>query len=297
MAQAHLRIGLHHLTRYTFDRPVALSPHEIRLRPSPHSRTAILSYRLEVAPASHRVHWLQDPHGNHVARFIFAEPARSLEVAVTMTADLVPVNPFDFFIEPSAEHFPFDYDPLLREELAAFLRPEPAGPLVGGQLARLREEIAKGPVPTTRFLVTLNQAVARDVAYEIRMEAGVQTPEQTLGLARGSCRDSTWLLVQLLRHLGLGARFVSGYLVQLQRPPGATAGPEADAGALHAWAEVYLPGAGWLGLDPTSGLFAAEGHIPLAATASPAAAAPVIGTAEPGDVQLHHAIQVSRVPQ
>ena len=295
MSQAGFRIGLHHLTRYTFDRPVALSPHEIRLRPAPHCRTPILSYDLEVLPASHRLHWLHDPHGNQVARLIFAEPTAVLDIAVTMTADLVPINPFDFFIEPYADHFPFDYDAMLREELAAFMRVEPAGPRMRAQLARLNDDIAKGPVPTSRFLVALNQAVAREVAYEVRMQAGVQTPEQTLGLARGSCRDSTWLLVHLLRHLGLGARFVSGYLIQVQRPAGTTAGPEADSGALHARAEVYLPGAGWLGLDPTSGLLAAEGHIPLAATAFPAAAAPVIGTAEPGDVRLDHAIRVSRL--
>jgi transglutaminase-like putative cysteine protease len=294
MQQAGRRVELHHLTRYTFDRPVTLSPHEIRLRPAPHCRTPILSYGLEVSPPSHRVHWLHDPHGNHVARLIFAEPVSDLAITVTMTADLVPVNPFDFFIDPVAERLPFDYDPMLREELAAFVRLEPAGPRLLARLARLRDELAKGGVPTTAFLVSLNQALAREVAYEIRMEAGVQTPEQTLGLARGSCRDSTWLLVQLLRHLGLGARFVSGYLIETRRPAGTAAGPEAYSGALHAWAEVYLPGAGWLGLDPTSGLLAAEGHIPLAATALPAAASPVIGTAEPSEVRLRHAIRVSR---
>ncbi len=294
MGQTALRVGLQHLTRYSFDRPVSLSPHEIRLRPAPHCRTPILSYGLAVSPASHQVHWLHDPQGNHVARFIFSTPTPELEIAVDLTADLAPINPFDFFIEPSAELFPFDYGPVLRTELAAFTGIEPAGPQLQAQLARLRDEIAMGPTPTMAFLVALNQSVARDVAYEVRMEAGVQTPEQTLGLARGSCRDSSWLLVHLLRHLGFGARFVSGYLIQLQRPAGATEGPAVDGGALHAWAEVYLPGAGWLGLDPTSGLLTAEGHIPLAATASPAAAAPVIGTAEPGRVRLHHAIRVSR---
>ncbi len=294
MPQADLRVGLHHLTRYRFERPVALSPHEIRLRPAPHCATPILSYRLDVAPASHSVHWLHDPHGNHVARVIFAEPASVLEISVTLTADLAPINPFDFLVDPVAEQFPFDYGPLLGAELAAFLRVEPAGPLMLDQLSRLRAQLANGPVPTTDFLVSLNGAVARRVAYEIRMEAGVQAPEETLGLARGSCRDSAWLLVQLLRHLGLGARFVSGYLIQLRRPEQATVGPEGDGGALHAWAEVYLPGAGWLGLDATSGMLAGEGHIPLAATAAPAAAAAVIGTAEPVDVRLHHAIEISR---
>ena len=294
MPQSHLRVGLHHLTRYCFERPVALSPHEIRLRPAPHCATPVLSYRLEVAPASHRVHWLNDPHGNHVARFIFEEPAAVLEISVRLTADLTPINPFDFFIDPAAERFPFRYDPLLFQELAAFLHVEPAGGLMLEQLGHLRAQLANGPVPTTDFLVSLNQAVARQVAYQIRMEAGVQSPDETLRLARGSCRVSAWLLVQLLRHLGLGARFVSGYLIQLRRPEQASVGPEDDGGALHAWAEVYLPGAGWLGLDATSGMLTGEGHIPLAATAAPAAAAAVIGTAEPVDARLHHAIEISR---
>jgi transglutaminase-like putative cysteine protease len=289
-----MRVELRHLTRYRFDRPVALSPHEIRLRPAPHCRTPIRSYRLDVSPATHLLHWLQDPQGNHVARYVFADPTASLEVAVTLTADVSPVNPFDFLIDPAVETYPFDYDASLREELAAFLRAQPAGPLLQRRLALLRADSAKGAVPTLQFLTGLNQALVDELDYEVRLEAGVQEPEQTLGLARGSCRDSAWLLVQLLRHLGFAARFVSGYLIQLRRPPEATSGPDADSAAFHAWAEVYLPGAGWLGLDPTSGLLTDRGHIPLAATASPAAAAPVIGSAEPAGVRLEHRIEVSR---
>jgi transglutaminase-like putative cysteine protease len=293
-----MRVALHHITRYDYDRPVALSPHEVRLRPTSHGRTPVLSYRLSVVPTSHFVHWREDPYGNDVARFVFSERTRHLQFTVELTADLAPINPFDFFIEPYAENFPFDYDPQLREDLSAYLRVDPGSPLLAEWILRLETGAGKGPGATTRFLVSLNQALARDVAYEVRLEPGVQTPEQTLQLARGSCRDSTWLLVQILRRLGLGARFVSGYLIELKgdgRPLAGPSGREADGAGLHAWAEAYLPGAGWIGLDPTSGLLAGEGHIPLACSATPVSAAPIIGTAESARVDFHHEIRVERV--
>ena len=296
-----IRIALHHTTGYAYERPVALSPHEVRLRPAPHSRTPILSYALSALPATHFINWQQDPYGNWVARFIFSGKTRELRFTVDLVADLAVINPFDYFIEPYAEVFPFAYPAQLQDDLLAYSRCEPAGPLLAGWLAQVRGEVAAAPVGTTQFLVSLNQRLARDVAYETRMEPGVQAPEQTLQLARGSCRDSTWLLVQVLRHLGLGARFVSGYLVQLKadatagpavpaRPPG----PAADSADLHAWAEVYIPGAGWIGMDPTSGLLAGEGHIPLACSASPSSAAPVTGRSEPAGVEFSFELRVAR---
>jgi transglutaminase-like putative cysteine protease len=293
-----VRVSLHHTTSYVYDRPVTLSPHEVRLRPAPHSRTPILSYSLSVVPGSHLIHWQQDPYGNWVARFIFSGKTRQLLVTVDLAADMAVLNPFDFFIEPYAENFPFSYPAPLQEDLQAYTRTEPAGPLLLEWLAQVRGELAGAPGGTTQFLVSLNRRLARDVAYEVRMAPGVQTPEQTLHLARGSCRDSTWLLVQLLRHLGLGARFVSGYLIQLKAdspPASGPAGPAADGADLHAWAEVYIPGAGWIGLDPTSGLLAGEGHIPLACSASPRSAAPITGSADPAAVEFQHEMRVSRI--
>jgi uncharacterized protein (DUF2126 family) len=291
-----IRVALHHSTRYAFDRQVALSPHEVRLRPAPHCRTPIVSYSLKVEPAKHFINWQQDAYGNWIARFVFPEKAKSLAVTVDLVAEMTVINPFDFFIESWAEKFPFDYPSALRTELAPYLVVEPPGPRLADWLERYRASAR--PPGTVDMLVDLNRRLQHDIKYLVRMEPGVQAPDETLAIGSGSCRDTGWLLVQIVRHLGLASRFVSGYLVQLvadQKPLDGPAGPERDFTDLHAWAEVYLPGAGWIGLDPTSGLMAGEGHIPLAATAFPASAAPVIGFTDPCSSQLEFEMKVTRI--
>ncbi len=289
-----IHVALHHVTHYRYDRPVALGPQIVRLRPAPHSRTRILSYALKVAPGEHFINWQQDPQGNYLARLVFPEKTRELKVEVDLVAEMAVFNPFDFFLEPYAEKIPFAYTEGERRELAPYLTTLPATPRFADYLGG----IERTPRPSVDFLVALNQRLSRDVRYLIRLEPGVQTPEETLEKASGSCRDSAWLLVQLLRHLGLAARFVSGYLIQLTADVKALDGPsgtEVDFTDLHAWCEVYLPGAGWIGLDPTSGLFAGEGHIPLACSPEPSSAAPISGLIDECECDFSHEMRVERI--
>ncbi|MFO0694542.1 MAG: transglutaminase family protein [Polyangiales bacterium] len=289
-----IRVALRHITRYVYDRPVHLGPQVVRLRPAPHSPTRPIAYNFVVRPEKHFLHWQQDPHGNHLARLTFPEKVTSLELDVELVCDLVSVNPFDFFLEPEVERMPMGYAPALATELAAFRGPIETGPLFEQLLATFHPRDLR----TIDFLVDVNRTLANRVEYLVRMEPGVQTPEETLTKGSGSCRDSAWLLVALLRRLGFAARFVSGYLIQLRpdvRPKEGPQGPEADFTDLHAWCDVYLPGAGWIGLDPTSGLLAGEGHIPLCCTPEPASAAPLSGALDECEVTFEHHMHVERI--
>jgi transglutaminase-like putative cysteine protease len=289
-----IHVALRHVTEYQYDRPVVLSPQLVRLRPAPHCRTPILSYSQRIAPETHFINWQQDPQSNYVARLTFPEKVREFRVEIDLVAEMSVQNPFDFFLEPAAEQFPFCYESRQFSELQPFLAREEISPRFAGYLAGIRRDRRR----TIDFLVELNQQLSRDISYVIRLDPGVQTKEETLTLGKGSCRDTTWLLVQLLRHLGLAARFVSGYLIQLTpdiKALDGPSGPERDFTDLHAWGEVYLPGAGWIGLDPTSGLFAGEGHLPLACTPEPASAAPISGDVETSQVKMAHTMAVERV--
>jgi uncharacterized protein (DUF2126 family) len=289
-----IRVALHHRTRYAYDRLIHVGPQVVRLRPAAHCRTPVLSYSLKVSPEKNFTNWQQDPHGNFLARLVFQEKTRELSVTVDLVAEMTVINPFAFFLQDEAIEYPFTYEDSVRTELLPFLETLPTGP-------RLQEFIAGIPrksKKTVDFLVDLNQYAHNAVKYLIRMEPGVQTPEETLSLASGSCRDSAWMLVQVLRNLGLAARFVSGYLIQLKpdmKPLDGPPGPAADFTDLHAWTEVYLPGAGWVGLDPTSGLLAGEGHLPLAATPIPDSAAPISGCLDPCEVDFSVQMSVTRV--
>jgi len=289
-----IHVALKHVTQYKYDRLVSLSAQVLRLRPAPHSRTPILSYSLTVEPADHFINWQQDPFANYLARLNFPTKTREFKITVDLVAEMAVYNPFDFFLEPDAEEFPFTYDDGLARELAPYRVCDKATP----RFAEFLSRVDVRPQRTVDFLVGLNQQIHKEINYLIRMEPGVQTPEETLTRNAGSCRDSGWLLVQALRHLGLAARFVSGYLIQLKPDVRALDGPSGaqnDFTDLHAWCEVYLPGAGWIGLDPTSGLLAGEGHIPLAATPEPGSAAPVTGAVDEAEVEFTHTMSVTRV--
>ncbi len=289
-----IHVALNHVTHYRYDRPINLGPQTIRLRPAPHCRTRILSYSLTISPKQHFVNWQQDPQANYLARLVFPEKTTEFRVEVDLVAEMSVLNPFDFFLEPYAEKFPFVYDKSLNQELAPYLVKLPVTPEFKQYIA----SIDLKPVVTNDFLVAINTKLCNDISYLIRMEAGVQTPEETLEKRSGSCRDSAWLLVQLCRHLGIAARFVSGYLIQLTADVKSLDGPsgtEVDFTDLHAWCEVYLPGAGWIGLDPTSGLLAGEGHIPLACSPEPSSAAPITGLLEECECQFEHHMSVERI--
>ena len=292
-----IRVALHHNSRYCFDRPVKVFPHEIRLKPAAHSRTPISAYSLTVHPPKHFIHWQQDAYGNFVARVTFPEPIRQLDVRVDLVADMTVINPFDFFVEPWAESYPFQYPAELAAELMPFLQTERASPAFAQWLFDFNCTLPAS-IGITNFLVHINQRIQHTVSYLIRMEPGVQSCEETLTKKSGSCRDSAWLLVQVLRHLGIASRFVSGYLIQLaadEKPLDGRAGPNVDFTDLHAWCEAYIPGAGWVGLDATSGLLAGEGHIPLAASAQPASAAAINGLTGICESTLDVTMTVARI--
>jgi uncharacterized protein (DUF2126 family) len=289
-----IKIVLNHRTEYRYGKAVSVGPQVVRLRPAPHCRTPILSYALTVSPSGPLINWQLDVHNNHQARLLFPDKINEFVVEVDLVAELSAINPFDFFLEPGVEDYPFQYAAELANDLAPYLFVEAAGPRLGAFL----EKVSREKRGTIGFLVDLNRRVRDEIDYVTRLDPGIQTSEQTLEKRSGSCRDSAWLVVQILRHLGIAARFVSGYLIQLaaeEKGAGGGSGPQNDSADYHAWVEAFLPGAGWTGMDPTSGLFAGEGHIPLVCTPNPSNAAAIEGTVEPAEVDFRFSMAVRRL--
>ncbi len=294
-----IKVAIRHYTKYEYEKHISLSPQVIRLRPAPHSRTHIKGYSLNIKPENHFINWQQDPFGNYLARVVFPEKVKFFEIDVEVIADMVVINPFDFFVDDYASCFPFDYEENLKIQLGPYLAITERGALLM-KLVKKAKELITEDIITVDYLVAINAMINRELKYNVRMEPGVQSCEETLTIGSGSCRDFAWLMVQVLRHVGLASRFASGYLVQLtadEKSLDGPSGPEADFTDLHAWTEVYVPGAGWIGLDSTSGLFAGEGHIPLACTPNPQDAAPISGMAEPVKTAFHFENKVTRIEE
>ncbi|MEM9404455.1 MAG: transglutaminase family protein [Acidobacteriota bacterium] len=291
-----IRVALNHRTSYRYDRPIALGPQTVRLRPAPHTTATVVSYSQKIRPAQHFINWQQDPQANHLARLVFPEKTQRLEVEIDLLVDLSTTNPFDFFLEPEAEIWPFEYSASLRSQLAPCLGTTVDDPRFLELAAGLRTEGEK----TVDLLVRANEAVNERLDYLVRLEPGVQRPAETLEIGSGSCRDFAWLLTHLCRSLGFAARFVSGYSIQLRpdvKPLEGPTGVEQDTVDLHAWCEVYLPGAGWVGLDATSGLLCDQGHIPLACAPDPEAASPIEGALEPCESEIDFEVSVRRIDE
>ncbi len=293
-----MRLLVQHQSSYRYPEPAALGPQLLRLRPANHARARVESYGLRVEQPG-EIRWQLDPSGNHVARLTFKDGVRidRLDVLVELAVDIRPINPFDFYLDDRAREVPFGYPREMEKDLAPFLETgDPSfatGPLFEAFLAGVTREGATVPLVSELCL-----AVNQRVRYVIREESGIFTPEETLAESRGSCRDSAVLLIAVLRRLGLAARFVSGYLIQLTDEgmiPDAPKGVGRDVVDLHAWTEVYLPGAGWVGLDATSGLFCGEGHIPLACVAHPPFAAPLEGTSDVVADEVSFSMSVGRL--
>ena len=290
-----IQVALRHRTVYRYGMPVSLGPQIIRLRPGLHCRTPILSYSLDVTPFEHSLSWQLDPSSNQLARLVFQNKTNEFAVDVNLIADLSPINPFEFLLDPAVEEYPFKYGPELASDLHPYLMVDSPCLLLRTFVESYRDQ----RTGTINLLLTLNRKVRDEISYVTRLEHGIQTSEETLQKHSGSCRDSALLLVECFRSLGIAARFVSGYLIQLavEKPElaGSNWGPQADSADLHAWAEAFLPGAGWIGLDPTSGFLVGEGHIPLACTSSASQAAPISGTAERASTEFSYEMSVRRL--
>lgn len=290
----NMRVSLTHLTSYSYSQEAHLGPQIIKLRPAPHCRTPIENYSLVIDPKEHSVNWQQDLYSNHIARIIFPNRTNHLEIKVELTANLIPINPFDFFLDSPAEHHPFEYPKNLHEGLQPYLKLAEDGPLLNAFIRKIPQEKRR----SIEFIIYINQLVFNQVNYLIRHEPGVQSIEETLSKGSGSCRDSTWLLVQVFRRLGVAARFVSGYLIETKpewHNLNSPSSSQENIAELHAWCEVFIPGAGWIGLDPTSGLLATEGHIPLACAPEPESTMPINGELDLCEVKLSHQISTRRI--
>jgi len=264
-----MKICIRHRTTYNYSEPVSFGQHKILIRPREGHDLHIESSILEITPA-HAIHWMRDVNGNSIARVDFTKPSKQLMIYSELNLQHYDYNPLDFILEDSALHYPFVYDPDTQPELAPFVHI-----IYPKDTADLREWLSQfwkpgDKVETIALLQRVNQHIHDTFQYQRRDEPGVQTPAETLKKNSGSCRDFATLLLEACRCWGLAARFVSGYM-QCEAT-------EAGGASTHAWTEVYLPGAGWKGFDPTCGIVTGSQHVTVAVSRDPERTAPVAGT-------------------
>ncbi len=269
-----LRISIEHSNRYRYTRPVELTKHRLMLRPSENHGLNILESSLEVSPL-HQISWEHDVFDNSVAHLNFTEKTDELIITSRYELEQFNLNPFDFVMEIYTNDLPFAYRGDDAIDLQPFMQPQ-----FPEAEAAVREWLrpfldAEGRGKTLDFLLATNSAIAEQFGYGRREEEGTQTPAETLKLRTGTCRDFALLFMEIARHMGLAARYVSGYLCSSAEDETA---PEVADNSTHAWTEIYLPGAGWKGFDPTSGILAAGYHVRVAATRNPAQATPIRGS-------------------
>jgi uncharacterized protein (DUF2126 family) len=281
-----VRVGITHSMLRRFERPVLLSTHWLRLRPAPQTRARITAYSLAVQGGPHYLNWVRDPFENYLARLDVSEPVSTLGLELDLIAELEPINPFDFLSEPDAAQHPFAYPPQLRKELASYLQVTAPGPRCQAWL----ETLDRAPASTVERLDEVNRRVHAAHGLTATAVPGPVDLEAFLERRTGSCWDAAWLLTLSLRHLGLAARFACGYRIVLAKESG-----DQDAVSLHTWSEAYIPGAGWIGLDPEAGVFTTEGYIPLACAPDPLHVVPFVGEREAGEKMEGEALRVRRL--
>jgi len=277
------KLQIDHVTDYRFGSDVTLLPHRLLLRPRESHVLRIASSTLEIAPA-HRIRWQRDALDNSVAVVSFTAPAASLRIASRIVIEHYDEEPLDFLIEDSAASHPFEYGPVdavLLAPMRSLAWPNDRA-TVEGWLQGLG--MGSSRVETFALLDELNRTIPRDFAYQAREEPGVQSPARTLSLRSGSCRDFAALFIEATRQLGFASRFVTGYHTSHAN--------EAGSGSTHAWAEVYLPGPGWKGFDPTGGVVTGSEHIAVAVAGHPENVPPVAGSYV-GPKNLRPTMQVS----
>ncbi|WP_428568022.1 MAG: transglutaminase family protein [Solidesulfovibrio sp. DCME] len=275
---------LSHHTRYDFGRPVFLEPHLVRLLPRPDACQRVTALTVDIDPAPVGRSVCQDLYGNAVLSTWFSGLSGHLDIRVTATVETLRANPFDYLIETEACRLPVPLSPAEAQAAAPCLAPL-APP--HGRAAALAERLRRDGADTPQsFALALLGWMADNIATVPREEPGLLSPEDLLEAGQGACRDLAVCYLAACRHVGLPARFVSGYH---------EGDPEREDRDLHAWAEAWLPGGGWRGFDPSLGLAVADRHVAVAAAGDPAEAAPVAGSfrGRAPAPRLSHAIRLT----